>query len=606
MNPAGVVGSVRLALALLSARRRRGWLVLVPLAIVNAALEAAAAGGIYVLITLATHPAVDALPAPVDAVREHLDWMAEGPFLALVAAAVAALSALKNGSLLFEAWTQARLANGAASEAAERLLDRYFAAPWAFHFQRNSSELIRNVTTSVDLAYRSVLLSASLILSDALLITAVAVVLLGAAPLATLIAVLTLGPAVWLLLRLTSSRFRFLGEQQQELSRQVLQSVQDGLGAIKELKVLGHRARPIAEFARPRRALADVFARSATAVQVPRLVVETLFIAAMALILAVVVLRGGDLRQAVPIVGLYAYAGFRLLPLLNRVVTNVGNVRIGSAAVALVATDFTVLDALPPEPDVPGEPLGLHDRIELEDIAFQYPGTDRPALRDVRFQIRRGDRVGVVGPTGSGKSTLLDLVIGLHEPTGGRVLADGVDVAACLPAWRRTFGYVAQATFLTDDSLRRNIAFGLADEAIDEHRIAEVVLMAQLAEVVAGLPAGLDTPVGERGVRLSGGQRQRIAIARALYHDPDVLVLDEATSSLDPGTEAAVNAAVRELAPARTVIVVAHRMASIRALCDQVVFLLDGRVLDVARYDELLERHEEFRRLVAHDPTDLA
>lgn len=606
MSDASVLGSVRLALGLLPPGLRRRWLILVPLAIVNAVLEAAAAAGIFVLITLATRPASEALPGPVQAVRTSLDWMEEGSFLALVAVSVAVLSVAKNAALLFETWMQARLANVTASEASERLLDRYFAAPWAFHFQRNSAELIRNVTTSVDVAYRSVLLSAALILSDALLIAGVALVLLRSAPLATPIAVLTLGPVVWLLLRLTNTRFRAWGEQQQELSRQVLQSVQDGLGAVKELKVLGHRSRFVAGFARPRRALAGVFARSATAVQVPRLVVESLFVAAMALATAVVVTRGGDLRQAVPLVGLYAYAGFRLLPLLNRIVTNVGNVRIGSPAVRLVARDFEELRSLPPEPEIPPEPLGLRERIQIRDVFFRYPGSERWVLDGVDLEIRKGERLGVVGPTGSGKSTLLDLVIGLHEPTQGVVLADGQDVASCLPAWRCTFGYVAQSTFLTDDSLRRNIGFGLADEQIDEARVRDVVRLAQLDEVVARLPEGLETPVGERGVRLSGGQRQRIAIARALYHDPDVLVLDEATSSLDPGTEAAVNEAVRGLAPARTLVVVAHRMHSIQTLCDRVVFMLDGEVVDIASYEELLERHEPFRRLVAQPGADRA
>jgi ATP-binding cassette subfamily C protein len=212
------------------------------------------------------------------------------------------------------------------------------------------------------------------------------------------------------------------------------------------------------------------------------------------------------------------------------------------------------------------------------------------------MRIPRGKSFGIVGASGSGKSTAMDILLGLLEPSSGRVTVDGVDVAAATRAWQRNLGYVPQSAYLLDDTLRRNIAFGVADERIDETAVAEAVRMAQLESLVASLPHGLDTEIGERGVRLSGGQRQRIVIARALYRRPAVLVFDEATSELDNRTELEIGAAIGALAGERTVVIVAHRMATVQN-CDAVAFLVDGRVADCGRFEELLSRNVAFRRL---------
>ena len=216
--------------------------------------------------------------------------------------------------------------------------------------------------------------------------------------------------------------------------------------------------------------------------------------------------------------------------------------------------------------------------------------------------IRRGESIGFVGPTGAGKSTLIDVIVGLLPPTAGRVAVDGVELdAGRARTWRRHIGYVPQSIVLVDDTLRRNVALGIADGDIDAERLGEAVRLAQLETLVAALPHGLDAQVGERGVRLSGGERQRVGIARALYHAPDVLVLDEATSALDTPTEAALSDAIRALHGEKTVLLIAHRLSTVRG-CDRVALIVGGRLTDCGTYDELLARSEEFRRLAAADP----
>jgi ATP-binding cassette subfamily C protein len=233
--------------------------------------------------------------------------------------------------------------------------------------------------------------------------------------------------------------------------------------------------------------------------------------------------------------------------------------------------------------------------ITFEHVTLRYEAGDRPALTDVNLSIRPGESIGIVGPTGAGKSTLVDVLLGLLLPTGGRVLIDGDPLSTRERGWQRLIGYVPQEVYLLDDTLRRNIAFGIADRAIDDRQLARAVSLARLGEVVSALPKGLETNVGENGVRLSGGQRQRVAIARALYHDPPVLVFDEATAALDNQTEREVTEAIAALRGDRTLVAIAHRLSTVQA-CDRLIYLRDGRIAGIGTYQELLP-DEGFRKL---------
>jgi ABC-type multidrug transport system fused ATPase/permease subunit len=239
--------------------------------------------------------------------------------------------------------------------------------------------------------------------------------------------------------------------------------------------------------------------------------------------------------------------------------------------------------------------LRFSDLIEVSDLTFQYEAALSPALNNVSLTVKRGEAVGLVGPSGSGKSTLVDILLGLLEPTSGRVLVDGDVIHDNLRGWQDQIGYVPQSIFLTDDTLRRNVAFGLPKNEIDEVAVEAAIRLAQLEDFVASLPDGLDTIVGERGVRLSGGQRQRIGIARALYHNPDVLVLDEATSSLDTETEHGVMQAVQALQGEKTVIIVAHRLSTVE-YCNRLYRLENARIVDEGTFSEVTSRTEDLPR----------
>ena len=342
-------------------------------------------------------------------------------------------------------------------------------------------------------------------------------------------------------------------------------------------------------------------------INVPRIAIESIFVACVVLVIALATLGGKPAHELVPLLGLFAYAGFRLIPAANRFLLHVDAVRGAAAAIDRLRAHVEEFRAetapLPAGDRAPA--VHFHSLLQLDGVSFRY-GDDQPlVLKDVSVTISRGQSIGVVGPTGAGKSTLIDILFGLLQPTTGRVTVDGVDIRDARGSWQRRIGYVPQAPFLFADTIRRNIALGIAAEQVDERRLREALLLAQLTDFVDSLPAGVHTRVGERGIRLSGGQRQRVAIARALYNDPDLLVLDEATAALDNKTEREVTSAIEQLRGRKTLIVIAHRLSTVQR-CDALIFLSAGRVEAVAPFAELMRESAAFRAMAAAGPAELA
>jgi ABC-type multidrug transport system fused ATPase/permease subunit len=284
---------------------------------------------------------------------------------------------------------------------------------------------------------------------------------------------------------------------------------------------------------------------------------------------------------------LFAAAAFRLLPSVNRLSHTVQSLRFNAASVANIEREFAIEQ--PPVSYGASRQLPFRRKLAIEGVSFRYPGAAAPALHDVSFDVDHGTSVGIIGSSGAGKSTLVDVILGLLTPTQGRITVDGFDIQGDLRAWRQGLGYVPQSIYLCDDTIRRNVAFGLPDARIDDAAVERAIRAAQLDAFVAELPQGLDTVVGERGVRLSGGQRQRIGIARALYRDPAVLVLDEATSALDDSTEREVMRAVNALHGVKTLLIVAHRLTTVER-CDVIHRLDRGRIIGTGSLAEVTSR----------------
>ncbi len=591
---------VKQCLAFLTKAERWRWAGVIPLGVIAAVMEALGAVAVFALIKIIDNPSrVTTLPV-VSQLFPLLPWQGRKAAVLTATAAVALFYLLKNFVLAASAYVQNTVVHDSIATLSRQMLKGYFTIPFAFHFRRNSAELIRNTADSPDLIFRLVMAPAVAVVSEALIILAIVGVLTATARSSTLLAVLVLSGLLAALLRLTGRIVSRWGADEQELRRATLQTLKQSLGALKEVKVMGRERFFYDLFSGQQDGLARVRSQYATLAFLPRLLVETLFITGMLLVIMVVTVRSKARSEIVPVLGLYAYAGFRIIPSVNRILMHLHSIRYGSKAVEQLHDDFLTFKhqaaAEVVAPD--GTDITFADRLAVEHVSYAYDPSRPAVLQDISLVIHRGESIGIVGPTGAGKTTLIDIILGLLQPSAGRVTADGTDVFSALRLWQRKIGYVPQFIYLTDDNLRRNIAFGITDTDIDERKVQAAVHMAQLEDFVASLPHGLDTTVGERGVRLSGGERQRVAIARALYHDPELLVLDEATAALDNQTEHDVARAIEALHGEKSMIIIAHRLSTVRN-CDRLVFLRNGRVEGCAPFDELLAHNANFRTMAS-------
>ncbi len=361
--------------------------------------------------------------------------------------------------------------------------------------------------------------------------------------------------------------------------------MQEGLAGIKEVKVYGCER----EFAADFRAHTDATARMATlqwlVEQLPRPSFEVLAVVTTLLLTVIATWHGASVRSLLPILGLYATVAFRMLPSVNQATIAAQRLRHAQPMVESLVRHLQLERTLP-QPG-PATLVPFRKLIHLDSVCYRYLADGQDVLHDVDITIPHGSSIGFIGGSGAGKSTLVDVLLGLLPPSSGRVTVDGFDIRNNLRGWQEIIGYVPQSIYLVDGSIRRNVAFGVPENVIDDEAVARALAAARLDDFVRGLPQGVETRVGERGAWLSGGQRQRIAIARALYHDPQVLVLDEATSSLDADTEREVMAAVEALHGTKTLIIVAHRLSTV-AHCDVLHRLEGGRIVRSGRFDEVV------------------
>jgi ATP-binding cassette, subfamily B, bacterial PglK len=580
---------------LASLQAGRKWTVVVVLAVLVSVVEAVAALLVYTLLGLVTGVERSVRLPVIGDVSGLLGGDRSAVLLA--AAVVTGLFFVLRGVLVLAAeYVSSRVTENAGARLSVELADGYVGMPYAFHLRRNSAELIRNAYSTVETLVREVFRPLVKILSEGLIVLGVLTVLLLTAPLATALVLAAMLPAALLLLRFVYPRLRLLGREMQETSRASIQCLQQSFEGLRDIKVLGREPFFSRQFRSVRRRLARSYYLRDVFRDIPSVGLETMIILAVAGLFAAAVIIEGDAVGAIPLLGLFGYAALRLKPSVTAVVKALNSIRFARAGVDDLHSDLIMVrtTATPPNAkDV--APLPFDHEITLESVSFRYESAAVDALRDIDLTISKGESIGIVGPTGGGKTTLMDVILGLLEPTEGRVLIDGVDIRGCPGAWQRHIGIVPQTLFLIDDTLRQNIALGLPDEDIDDEQVTEAVELAQLSPVVDALPDGLETVVGERGIRLSGGQRQRVAIARALYHRPMVLLFDEGTSALDLGTEGQLLRALEQLRSRHTIVTVAHRLATVRD-CDRVVLIEAGRLVDSGPYEELLQRNESLVR----------
>ena len=384
--------------------------------------------------------------------------------------------------------------------------------------------------------------------------------------------------------RLLKPRLNRIGAESQSVSSRIAKWRIESIYGLKDVKVLGREDFFIRNYYESGKVGADLSCKYAVLNSTPRLLIETVFIVAVLSYVGVYVVVGGDMDAMMTTLTTFAVAAMRVLPSVNRINTYMTEIAYNQPSLDFVYENLQESMKLDAEmrkfrTSERTEPITLNDRIELDHIAFHYPNSDQMIFTDAHMTVPKGKSVGIMGTSGAGKSTIVDILLGLLHAQQGTITCDGVNIFDNYESWLAQIGYIPQSIYLVDESIRYNIAFGIDGDRIDEERIWEVLREAQLDEFIKSLPEGLDTFIGDRGVRLSGGQRQRIGIARALYHNPEILVFDEATSALDNETEAALMEAINSFHGKKTMIIIAHRLNTIEK-CDIIYRVENGRMVE--------------------------
>ena len=513
------------------------------------------------------------------------------PFLIFVGALALSLLIISNAFSTLIIWLMLRFSWLRDYSLSHRLLASYLHRPYLFFLGRNSADLGKNMLLEVQQGIRGVLIPGMQMLANIVVTIAILSLLIAMNPLLALGIATFLGITYFLIYNGIKHYLDRIGRARVKESKNRFQTVNEALGGVKEIKLLGKEAFFLERYQKTARRYAGYMAKSDTLSQVPRYLLDTIAFGGLLFILLFMLITGKPMEQAIPLIGLYAFAGYRLIPALQQIYRAVSSIKFNAAAIEAIRDDLVTFSEIEEV-----NPLVFNKEIKLERISFAYP--DSPALlQNFSLTIPKNSSVAFVGATGSGKSTLVDLILGLLTPDSGQLRVDGIAITTeNLRAWQRNLGYVPQSIFLTDASIAKNIAFGVPEKELDEAAVMKAAKIANLHDFVETLPEGYETLVGERGVRLSGGQRQRIGIARALYHDPQVLVLDEATSALDNVTEESVFKAIKYIMGQKTVLMIAHRISTVQA-CDEIFVINKGQIASSGNYNDLLDSSRQFRDL---------
>jgi ATP-binding cassette, subfamily B, bacterial PglK len=577
-------------------------------AFVQAILDAAAFGLLYPLLQLFTK-ASGAAPSRVVKISESLLFTSNFDVLKLrLGIASVAFFVLSSVCGIILTRAQCKVAANSEADVASRLFAAYLKAPYLQQTRRNSAELNRNVYSACADIHVNVLLAAFVVAGNLLTVVILVAVIAVANLFVTAMSVVYFGIVAVIYLRIISPRARAAGRQNLLLSGRTIRASQEGFYGLKTFQASNAIEPVIASYASGRNELARYRQKITFYQMFPQYYVQAAMIGGVVLFSVVVIASGT--KDVTALIGLMVAASIRIMPVLYQILSSLNKIRSGQASLHEVYSDLRRLTekdlyegspstygTVTVRPDLEQTAWQLSGSIVLSEVAFSYPESDSRALAGVSLEIVRGTSVGLVGPSGAGKSTIVDLLLGLFATTDGTIEIDGVPLSGpMVRRWRAAVGYVPQEIFLIDGTVSQNVAFYQPDSIDADGAIWDALDRAHLADFVSGLPEGIGTVVGERGVRFSGGQRQRLGIARALYRKPSVLILDEATSALDTATEAAFAGTIEQLKGSMTLITVAHRLSTVR-YCDTIFLLQDGEVVARGPFEELRSKSELFDEL---------
>jgi len=590
---------VKKILYLLPAGDKYKLLALFVLMLLAAALEVAGIGMIPAFVAIVADPDKVMQHGAVGNLLEYLGITAPRELLIWGGATLIAVFVVKNTYIIFYYYIEARYTYNRFYKIAHRLMSSYMQAPYTFHLKRNTAELLRNSNHEVRLLINKIIRPSLNLAKEMLMTLAIIIFLLVLEPIITLVVFMLLGSSVGGFMMLTQKRMKQYGKEDQLHRSGLIKALNQGVGGIKDARVLNREAEFIEKFRFAAFRSSYLMRMYEFVSKIPKPIVETMAVAGIMLIAVLMVLQGREVAAIVPVLTLFAMATVRLMPALQNITKALTQLRYNIVVVDPLYSDIRELAEYRKNflnDRKKQERVVLEKSIEARDIHYRYPGSDEWALDGISFMIQSGQSVAFTGSSGAGKTTIVDILLGLLDPVKGEILLDGKNIQDQLSAWQRNIGYIPQFIYLSDETLRNNIAFGIPEKEIKDQNIWRALRLANLDEFVQRLPKKLNTIIGERGVRLSGGQRQRVGIARALYHDPQVLVMDEATSALDNTTEKQIISAIDQLRGERTIITVAHRLTTVMN-CDVIYFMRNGKIEANGTYNELVLQNERFKVL---------
>lgn len=580
---------------LLTKRERRNLFILSLGTVFFALIEVLGVGSIMPFISVASKPEVIHSNPYLSWAYSHFGFGSESNFLRFLGFSLLFFLILTNGTSAVLHYFRVRFASMRRHSLSFRLLKAYLGQPYLFFLNRDSFDFVKNISSEIQNMITGTLTQLVDIIAKTIQIFFLALFLFVVDPGSTLLVVGSVGISYSIIYILFRKYINRLGVERFDAASEISRIVSESFWGIKEVKLLGIESTYSREYTGPSKRLAKNLSKSEVIGDIPKFALETVAFSTIVMIVLLSISREGSFANAATTITLFGYAGYRIMPAVQALFKAVTKLRHSAPTAERLIREFSLEKSAEPIIKIDVEKMPFAKSIELNSIVFTYPGAQRRIIDGVSLSISANSLVGFAGKTGSGKTTLVDIVLGLLRMESGELLVDGHPVEQKnLRAWQGNLGYVPQNIYLFNDTIASNIAFGVPREDVDMEAVRRAAQMAQISEFIENeLKDGYGTLIGERGIRLSGGQRQRIGIARALYRNPSVLVLDEATSALDNRTEKAVMEAIDSLHGLKTILLIAHRLSTLRE-CDN-IFLFDrGRLIDSGTYDELSTRNPFF------------
>ena len=555
--------------------------IIVAAMVVGAMLEAVGIGAILPLISLMGQPDFLERHAEIQSYAAGMGIEGHRDLIMAGALALIFLYAIKNLYMAWQTKLQIDFSLRYQVYFSGQLMANYLSKPYMFHLNHNTATLLRNVNSGGQVAFSTILIPTFMLLTELITAGTIWLMLVFVDAFTAIIVAGLMAALIYALLKSFRRKIAEAGRVQNEYAAVYIKWLNQGLGAIKETKVMRRERFFLEAFMESYTLYGNANRKFLFLNQLPRMIIETLVVCALLLLIVVKLAAGEAPTAIVPLLGVLALAAFRLMPSANRIVNLANGIKFQMPLFEELYREFLAIKSRAVhrrelELQMASGKMAFQRELVVEGLGFQYPGTDQVVLQSVSFRVPKGAFLGIVGPSGAGKTTFVDILLGLLRPAKGSIRVDGVDVWQDIRAWQANIAYVPQTIYLIDGTIRENIALGMKPEDIDDDKVRRVLKMAELHDFVAAQPEGIEAMVGERGVRLSGGQRQRIGIARALYQEPEVLILDEATSSLDSATEESITHTILKLKGEITILSIAHRVSTL-AECDFKVRFADGR-----------------------------